>query len=69
MLSTSLMPLSMLLFGPLAEAVSIERLLQVTGGLVVLLGLLAPLHRRLMAFGERRPAEPPAAGDEPTLTV
>ncbi len=70
MLSTSLMPLSMLLFGPLAEAVSIERLLQVTGALVVLLGLLAPLHRRLMAFGERRPSAPPAAaGDGPTLTV
>jgi len=69
MLSTSLMPLSMLLFGPLAEAVSIERLLQVTGALVVLLGLLAPLHRRLMAFGEQRPEAPPAAtGDTPTLT-
>jgi hypothetical protein len=37
---------------------------------VVLLGLLAPLHRRLMAFGERRPEAPPAAaGDEPTLTT
>lgn len=51
MLSTSLMPLSMLLFGPLAEVVSIERLLQVTGVLVLILGLLAPWHRRLMAFG------------------
>jgi len=70
MLSTSLMPLSMLLFGPLAEAVAIERLLQVTGALVVLLGLLAPLHRRLMAFGERRPADPEApSGDTPTLTA
>ena len=66
MLSTSLMPLSMLLFGPLAEVVSIERLLQVTGALVVLLGLLAPLHRRLMAFGERRTAA--TAGDTPTPT-
>lgn len=54
MLSTALMPLSMLLFGPLAEVVSIERLLQVTGVLVLLLGLLAPLYRRLMSFGEPR---------------
>ncbi len=70
MLSTSLMPLSMLLFGPLAETVSIERLLQITGALVVLLGLLAPLHRRLMAFGEPRPAAPPAAAQgTPTLTA
>jgi DHA3 family macrolide efflux protein-like MFS transporter len=59
MLSTALMPLSMLLFGPLAEGVSIERILQVTGVLMLLLGLLAPLHRRLMSFGEpkRTPGE------------
>ncbi|WP_095960036.1 MFS transporter [Corallococcus macrosporus] len=60
MLSTALMPLAMLLFGPLAEVVSIERLLQVTGVLVVLVGLLTPLHRRLMSFGEPKqvPVEP-----------
>lgn len=60
MLSTALMPLSMLLFGPLGEVVSIERLLQVTGVLVILLGLLTPLHRRLMSFGEpkRHSVEP-----------
>ncbi|WP_141619681.1 MFS transporter [Myxococcus sp. AB036A] len=62
MLSTSLMPLSMLLFGPLAEVVSIERLLQVTGVLVILLGLLTPLHRRLMSFGE--PKSPPVQSQE-----
>ena len=58
MLSTALMPLSMLLFGPLAEGVSIERILQGTGALVILLGLLAPLHRRLMSFGEPKRALP-----------
>ncbi|MFP2958406.1 MFS transporter [Myxococcus sp. 1LA] len=60
MLSTALMPLAMLLFGPLAEVVSIERLLQVTGVLVVFVGLVTPLHRRLMSFGEPKqaPAEP-----------
>ncbi|NOK04596.1 MULTISPECIES: MFS transporter [Myxococcus] len=62
MLSTVLMPLSMLLFGPLAEVVSIERLLQVTGVLVIFLGLLTPLHRRLMSFGE--PKSPPVQSQE-----
>ncbi|MFP2927206.1 hypothetical protein ACLESO_18810 [Pyxidicoccus sp. 3LG] len=50
------MPLAILLFGPLAETVSIERLLQVTGALVLVLGLLAPLHRLRMAFGEPKRA-------------
>ncbi|ABF86760.1 transporter, major facilitator family [Myxococcus xanthus DK 1622] len=62
MLSTALMPMSMLFFGPLAEVVSIERLLQVTGVLVILLGLLTPLHRRLMSFGE--PKSPPVQSQE-----
>ncbi|NOJ79646.1 MFS transporter [Myxococcus xanthus] len=62
MLSTALMPLSMLFFGPLAEVVSIEQLLQVTGVLVVVLGLLTPLHRRLMSFGE--PKSPPVQSRE-----
>ncbi len=51
MLSTALMPLAMLLYGPLAEAVAIERLLPITGALVLVLGLLAPGRRRLMEFG------------------
>ncbi|MBL0694182.1 MFS transporter [Comamonas sp. JC664] len=60
MLSTALMPLAMLLYGPLAEVVSIERILQGTGVLVCILGLVTPLHRRLMSFGEpkRAPVEP-----------
>jgi len=53
MISTSMMPLAMLLFGPLAETMPIERLLQITGVLMLVLGLLAPLHRRLMAFGDK----------------
>ncbi len=68
MLSTSMMPLAMLLFGPLAEVVPIERLLQVTGALVLVIGLLAPMHRRLMAFGVRRQA-PPDTEDAPSLTA
>ncbi|WP_237078711.1 hypothetical protein [Myxococcus xanthus] len=53
---------TMLLFGPLAEVVSIERLLQITGVLVLFLGLLAPLHRRLMSFGE--PKRPPVESQD-----
>lgn len=51
MLFTSLMPLSMLLFGPLAEVVSIELLLLITGGLMAVLVLLVPLNRTLMEAG------------------
>ena len=51
MLFTSLMPLSMLLFGPLAEVVSIELLLLVTGGLMAVLVLVVPLNRRLVNAG------------------
>jgi MFS transporter, DHA3 family, macrolide efflux protein len=63
MLSTALMPLSMLLFGPLGEVVSIERLLQVTGALVLLLGDgplgLSEGHQPAMQRGEH--AEPQEA--------
>jgi len=52
MLLTSMMPLAMLLFGPLAEIVAIESLLLVTGGLMVLLALLVPLHKNLMGAGK-----------------
>jgi DHA3 family macrolide efflux protein-like MFS transporter len=65
MLSSSLMPLSMLLFGPLADAVPVERLLQVTGAGVLLLGLLAPLHRRLMSFGAPKRAAPAQGAPTP----
>ena len=57
MLFTSLMPLSMLLFGPLAEAVSIEFILLITGGLMVMLVLVVPMNRTLMAAGLSRKAE------------
>jgi DHA3 family macrolide efflux protein-like MFS transporter len=66
MLSTSLMPLGMLAYGPLAEVVAIETLLLVTGATVVLLGLLVPLSRRLMAFGEPLRPSPP---DLPPIIV
>lgn len=66
MLSTSLMPLGMLLFGPLAETVRIEWLLVGSGAFLLLLALLALANKRLMEAGvpiQRPPAEatPPAA--------
>jgi hypothetical protein len=64
MLSTSLMPLGMLIFGPLAEVVTIETLLLVTGAPTILLGVTAPLYRRLMAFGEPVPSANNLAAQE-----
>ncbi|HAP42983.1 MAG: MFS transporter [Spirochaetes bacterium GWD1_61_31] len=60
MLSTSLMPLGMLVFGPLAELVRIEWLLLGTGGLMLALAAGATLNRRLMAIGL-----PPASAVSP----
>lgn len=51
MLSTSLMPLGMLVFGPLADAVRIEWLLLGTGVGMALVGFLALGQRRLMEAG------------------
>jgi MFS transporter, DHA3 family, macrolide efflux protein len=53
MISTSIMPLGMLLFGPLAEKVRIESLLLFTGSALVLLGFVALASGRLMEAGER----------------
>lgn len=51
MLSTSLMPLGMLVFGPLADMVRIEWMLLVTGGLMIVLGLGVLGSGRLMEAG------------------
>lgn len=61
MLMTSVMPLGMLAFGPLAEVVPIEALLLATGAGMVLLGLLVLRSRRLLAAGEPPPQVPKAA--------
>jgi DHA3 family macrolide efflux protein-like MFS transporter len=60
MISTSVMPLGMLLFGPLAEAVRIEWILLVTGVLMAGLAVAVLANRRLVDAG-RSPA--PAAPD------
>jgi DHA3 family macrolide efflux protein-like MFS transporter len=57
MLFSSLMPLSMLIFGPLAELMSIELQLIITGSAMLLIGLTMPLSRQLIAAGQ--PPEAP----------
>lgn len=52
MLAQSLMPLSMLLFGPLADAVSIELILVITGSVMLMAAVITPLNKRLMEAGE-----------------
>lgn len=51
MLSTSLMPLGMLVFGPLADLVPVETLLLVSGAFMLVHGLAALANRRLMEAG------------------
>jgi len=68
MLSTSLMPLSMLLFGPLAELVRIEYLLLGTGALMLALVPLSFGNRRLMEAGNPIAAAA-AAADTATASV
>jgi MFS transporter, DHA3 family, macrolide efflux protein len=55
MLFTSVMPLGMLIFGPLAEAVSIERILTVTGVLALGQSLLILREKKLVAAGASSP--------------
>ena len=52
MLAQSLMPLSMLLFGPLADTVSIEIILVITGAVMLTAAVITPLNKRLMEAGE-----------------
>ena len=51
MLFTSIMPLAMLLFGPIADTVPIEWLLLGTGCIMLVLGTLVFRNRRLMEAG------------------
>ncbi len=51
MLFTSIMPLGMLLFGPMAEVVSVELILIVTGTLILVSALLAFRNATLLSAG------------------
>jgi hypothetical protein len=56
------MPLGMLVYGPLADAVPIEWLLLATGAGLVLTGLAILLSRSLLAHGEPRVRAEPGEG-------
>lgn len=51
MISSSLMPLGMLIFGPLADTMSIETLLMVSGGLILVASLAALLDKTILHAG------------------
>jgi len=59
MLSTSLMPIGMLIFGPLAELVPIELLLLGSGAVLLAMAIGLPFNRRLLEAG-RKPEAPAA---------
>lgn len=64
MVSTSLMPLGMLVFGPLADAMRIEILLLGTGAAMLALGAVVLGRKRLMEAGLPK-AEAPAPAADP----
>lgn len=55
MISSSMMPLGMLIFGPLADYVSVESLLVGSGALMVVQSTFMLRNRVLLAAGQRRP--------------
>jgi len=52
MISTSMMPIGMLIFGPLADVISIELLLVITGCILLVLCLVFGRNRNLLEAGE-----------------
>jgi DHA3 family macrolide efflux protein-like MFS transporter len=57
MLTTSMMPIGMLVFGPIADYIAIELLLIGTGICIVLIGMLIYRNKTLIAAGQSSPAE------------
>jgi DHA3 family macrolide efflux protein-like MFS transporter len=52
MLSSSIMPLAMILFGPLADFVKVELLLIITGALMIALSIFMALNKVLLEAGK-----------------
>jgi DHA3 family macrolide efflux protein-like MFS transporter len=57
MIATSMMPLGMLLFGPVADIIAIEWLLMGTGVLILLLSLFLGKNRVLLEAGKSQPKD------------
>lgn len=64
MISSAIMPLSMLFFGPLADAVPIEWLLIITGAVMLVSMFVLMRDKVLLAVGEPRPAPEAASSDK-----
>lgn len=62
MVTSSMMPLGMLVFGPLADRFAIEGMLIGTGGLVVLAGAVLLMDRTIMRAGMERTMRAKGAG-------
>jgi DHA3 family macrolide efflux protein-like MFS transporter len=67
MIFTSLMPLGMLLFGPLAEVVRIEWLLVVSGIILIALLPLVLMNKRLLEAGRKSESVSPSANPARSL--
>lgn len=57
MISSSMMPIGALVFGPLADAVKLEYIILGTGAALAALGVGAGLNKRLMEMGRPKPVE------------
>ncbi|WP_137744869.1 MFS transporter [Robertmurraya siralis] len=58
MISTSMMPMGMLIFGPIADLIEIEILLVTTGALLVILAILLGKNKTLVKIGKSGLTEP-----------
>lgn len=69
MISSSMMPIGMLIFGPIGDRVAVETLLVFSGIIITLIGLILPFSKVLLAAGSPRevPEEEPAL--EPEMAV
>ncbi len=61
MISTSMMPIGMLIFGPIADAVAIEWLLIGTGLLILFLSIFLGRNQPLLEAGKPAAQEPTAS--------
>lgn len=63
MISSSMMPLGLLIFGPVADVVSIEWVMVVTGALVLIQAVVMSRHRVFVLAGIREPAMATGKGE------
>ena len=57
MLTNSMMPIGMLVFGPIADHIAIELLLMAAGACMIFISMLIHRNKTLIAAGQSSPAE------------